>query len=342
METYSPFKLDDFWNDCINKNDEFSLNSKNKKKDKNNNCEYNSLKTNNFKILRNSNQNNLFKNKTNIYYSSVEKIYKKLNQKYPELFQNKSNNINKNKKIKNSFLKSIILYEEGMAKKKLIEKNMKENYKKQINKELSLCTFRPKISKRKNEDENRNPFYKKIYERDLSQNQKCKRLHKSMEYINKDKLINIESEKENTFRKIKEKSNKSKKIYNNKSESFFTKKENAEFILRYTKARDEKMIKKFKKLYKKDDSYDYYLNTLTSRVGNNEYKNSLNVNNVIPLYGETVSRNNFANSQIGEFKGLSFDDDTHIKHKNKDKRLIMDDIRKGLLEINLNYKNDDI
>ena len=48
------------------------------------------------------------------------------------------------------------------------------------------------------------------------------------------------------------------------------------------------MIKRFKKLYRKDDSYDYYLNTLTSRVGNNEYKNTLNVNNIIPLYGETI------------------------------------------------------
>ena len=339
METYSPFKLDDFWNDCIDTNNAFSLKSKNQEKI--NNYKYKPLKTNNNNTrLRNPNQNNLFKNKTNIYYSSVEKIYKKLNQKYPELFYKKSNNINNKKKIENSFLKSIILYEEGLAKKQLIEKNMKDNYKNQINKELSLCTFRPKISKRKNEDEYNNPVYKRLYERDLSKNQKCKRLHKSMEFINKNKLINIESENENNFRKMKEKSNKSKRIHNNKSESFFTKKENAEFILRYTKARDEKMIKRFKKLYRKDDSYDYYLNTLTSRVGNNEYKNSLNVNNIIPLYGETVSRNNFANSQIGEFKGLSFDEDTHIKHKNKDKKLIMNDIRKGLMEINLNFKND--
>ena len=339
METYSPFKLDDFWNDCIDTNNAFSLKSKNQEKI--NNYKYKPLKTNNNNTrLRNPNQNNLFKNKTNIYYSSVEKIYKKLNQKYPELFHKKPNNINNKKKIENSFLKSIILYEEGLAKKQLIEKNMKDNYKNQINKELSLCTFRPKISKRKNEDEYNNPVYKRLYERDLSKNQKCKRLHKSMEFINKNKLINIESENENNFRKMKEKSNKSKRIHNNKSESFFTKKENAEFILRYTKARDEKMIKRFKKLYRKDDSYDYYLNTLTSRVGNNEYKNTLNVNNIIPLYGETISRNNFANSQIGEFKGLSFDEDTHIKHKNKDKKLIMNDIRKGLMEINLNFKND--
>ena len=338
METYSPFKLDDFWNDCIDINNTFCL--KNKNQEKMNGNKYKPLKTNNITRLRNSNQNNLFKNKTNIYYSSVEKIYKKLNQKYPELFYKKSNNINNKKKIENSFLKSIILYEEGLAKKQLIEKNMKDNYKNQISKELSLCTFRPKISKRKNEDEYNNPVYKRLYERDLSKNQKCKRLHKSMEFINKNNLINIESENGNNFRRIKEKSNNSKRIHNNKSQSFFIKKENAEFILRYTKARDEKMIKKFKKLYRKDDSYDYYLNTLTSRVGNNEYKNSLNVNNIIPLYGETVSRNNFANSQIGEFKGLSFDEDTHIKYKNKDKKLIMNDIRKGLMEINLNLKND--
>jgi hypothetical protein len=109
-----------------------------------------------------------------------------------------------------------------------------------------------------------------------------------------------------------------------------------EFILRYTKARDEKTIKRVKKLYQKDDSYDYYLNTITSKIGNNEYKNTLNVNNMVTLYRESIPRNNYNNSHNGEFKELSYNKDTYIKPNLKNKKLIMNEIRKGLMTINLN------
>jgi hypothetical protein len=336
METYSPFKIDDFWNDCINNNKEKNSPLKYDKKSyyyrKKNNIKLKTIKTNNQKIMRNPKKNNIGKNKTTIYFSAVDKIYKRLNTKYPELFRNKQNN-KIHKRIENSLLKSKILYEEGLEKKKLVEKNMEENNKNKLYKELSLCTFRPKISRRKNEDEYIQPFYKKIYEREFVPFQKCKRCNKSAEIMKKNDLINVSTEIE---KKSKEKYNKSKRKKSNKS--LIIDKEEAEFILRYTKARDEKIIKIIKKLYKKDDSYDYYLNTLTSRVGNREYKNSLNVNNSIPLYGETVSRNNYINSttsQIGEFKGLSFNEEAKIKQSKKNKRLIMNEIRKGLMEINL-------
>ena len=195
---------------------------------------------------------------------------------------------------------------------------MEENEQKKLSKELSLCTFRPKISKRNNEEKIVNPFYKRIYERDLGKIQKNKKLNRSVEAIKKENIINYKS-------KIK--------FNNNKSQILYKEKENAEFILRYTKARDEKMFKKIKKLYKKDDSYDYFLNTLVSRIGNNEYKNLLNVNNILQLYGEKVTRNNFINSYIGDFKGLSYEDN-HIKQNKKNKKLIMNYIRKGLMEIN--------
>ena len=341
METYSPFKLDDFWNDCVNSENIISSNYNNKKINNNIN-KLNSNKVNNNKITRNPFQNNnilKINNKTKVHISAIDKLYKKLNIKNPQLFNNNSNNkIIDKKRIKNSLLRSITLYEEGLAKKKLIEKNMEENQKIQIYKELSLCTFRPKISRKKNDNEVINPYYKKIYERDLPKNAKLKQCYKSLEFINKNKLINNSSENENKVRR-EEKLNKHKKLFNNKSQIYLKQKENAEFILRYTKARDEKVIKKVKKLYKKDDSYNYYLNTLTSRVGNNEYKNSLNVNHIIPLYGESVSRNNYINSYIGEFKGLSFNENVHIKQSKKDKKHIMYEIRKGLMDIKLNDNN---
>ena len=138
------------------------------------------------------------------------------------------------------------------------------------------------------------------------------------------------------MKNIKKKPNKSKKIFNNKSQSCLNKIEIGEFILRYTKARDEKTIKRVKKLYQKDDSYDYYLNTITSKIGNNEYKNTLNVNNMVTLYRESIPRNNYNNSHNGEFKELSYNKDTYIKPNLKNKKLIMNEIRKGLMTINLN------
>ena len=128
----------------------------------------------------------------------------------------------------------------------------------------------------------------------------------------------------------------------NKSDFLYKEKENAEFILRYTRARDERMIKNIKQLYKKDDSYDYLLNSLTSRIGNREYKNTLNVNNVVPLYGETVTRNDFIHSAISDFKGLSYHNGPLIKQSTKKRKQIMNIIRKGLLDYNNGSINNDL
>ena len=331
MEANSLFKLDGFWDDCVNSKEILYLNNNNKNTISHNTA-LNNLTFNNYKFRSNPSLNNNINNKKTEYGSSVEIMYKKLDDKYPELFHNKSNahHIDK-QRIKNSIKKCIALYEDGLTKRKLTEINMEENKKRQINKELSLCTFRPKISRKKIDIEISNPYYKRIYERDLSKNHKLKKCNKckSMEILNKSKPVDINRKKE-----VRQKIINQKKILNTKSQSCLNKKEIQEFIFRYTKARDEKIIKRVKKLYKKDDSYAYYLNTLTSRIGNNEYKNFLNVNNQIPLYGERITRNDYINSHIGEFKGLSYNEDTLIKQSNKNKKLIMDGIRKGLLAIN--------
>ncbi len=333
METYSPFKLDDFWNDCINKPQSVEKNKPKKPSNtyRNNNNIF-SLKTN-ARIINKS---------TKEYFSSVEKIYQKLNKKYPDLFEDKKINKDINKKSKiNPYLKSQSLYEDAKYKKILIKKNMEENQKKQIEEELSLCTFRPKISKRKNEDEYVEPFYKRLYERDLKKMEKNK-INNTIESNGNNKtLYNEISGKKKKLEKIKEYSNKPKKKMN-KSDFLYKEKENAEFILRYTRARDERMIKNIKQLYKKDDSYDYLLNSLTSRIGNREYKNTLNVNNVVPLYGETVTRNDFIHSAISDFKGLSYHNGPLIKQSTKKRKQIMNIIRKGLLDYNNGSINNDL
>ena len=244
MKNNSPFKIDDFWNDCINKPNNNCLKyykrpyySRMK-----NNQKWNILKTNNCKNLRNVNHNNLANNKTQAHIASIDKIYKRLSTKYPELFINKHNNKINKKKIENSLLKSKILYEEAFTKKKTIEKNMEENKKNKINKELSLCTFMPNVWKRKNEDEYVQPYYKRIYERDFTNLQKNNKCHKSADIYKKN---NLSTDNEN---KSKEKSKKKlkKTVSLNSEELFMIEKQQAKFVLRYTKARDEKVIKKIK------------------------------------------------------------------------------------------------
>ena len=66
-----------------------------------------------------------------------------------------------------------------------------------------------------------------------------------------------------------------RKIFD-KSNSMANEKDNAEFFIRYAKAREEYMIKKFKKLSMKDDSYDSTLLSLASRFNNKQYKIGFN------------------------------------------------------------------
>ena len=89
------------------------------------------------------------------------------------------------------------------------------------------------------------------------------------------KIIDLYMKNECTFRpKINENPNISlKKIFNkSKSVTLYTDRDNTSFLFRYKKARDEYMIKKFKKLSEKDESYDMTFVDLTSRVRDKGYK----------------------------------------------------------------------
>ena len=120
--------------------------------------------------------------------------------------------------------------------------------------------------------------------------------------------------------------------------SISEKKENEEFILRYTKARDEYLIKRFKKLYKKDDSYDNSLLSLTKRLCNQQYKNYLNVNNTILLFGETINTSNFIHSSIADFRGLTIANTVPERKKQKIDYVV--GLRKNLHSIDLNESEE--
>ena len=109
--------------------------------------------------------------------------------------------------------------------------------------------------------------------------------------------------------------------------------------MRYIKARDEYLIKRFKKLNRKDDSYDNSLISLTKRLCNKQYKNYLNVNNTILLFGETISTNNFINSSIADFRGLTIANTAPEKKKQKINYII--GLRKNLHDIDLNDSDNE-
>ena len=110
--------------------------------------------------------------------------------------------------------------------------------------------------------------------------------------------------------------------------------------MRYTKARDEYLIKRFKKMYRKDDNYDNSLITLSKRLCNKQYKNYLNVNNIIYLSGETISPNDYLHSSIADFRGLSLSNSLPNKKKEKKEDYIIG-LRKNLHSLDLNDNEND-
>lgn len=71
----------------------------------------------------------------------------------------------------------------------------------------------------------------------------------------------------------------------NKNKSVLTHRENAEFIYRYMKARDERMIKRFIELSVKDESYDNSYIAIQNMNYEQKYKGKLNVNCDLRVYG---------------------------------------------------------
>ena len=73
--------------------------------------------------------------------------------------------------------------------------------------------------------------------------------------------------------------------------ALYTDRENTSFLLRYKKARDEYIIRKFKKLSEKDDSYNMTAVDLSARIRDRAYINYLNVNNNLQI-NDKKSKNN--------------------------------------------------
>ena len=373
-----PEKLSEFWNDCIEPKEKEKISKNYNNQNKNikiintngyENSNYNNLNTNtdkNSKLIKYYNSKlfspgnklfNICSTKNNKLNNSTEKILENIYNRHPSYVEEIKEEEYKKVKRKNALMRCLGLYSYGLELKKTMKKNIENNDKIKIDNDLSKCTFKPKLNKKISYLENKMNYAKGIDR--LYQNKQKKLINKSVDNINQNKnkittknekfkLKNIKEEyyKECTFKpkfesdpKAMEKMFKKRLKYKYNRPSI--EKINAEFILRYTKARDEYLIKRFKKLDRKDDSYDNSLISLTKRLCNEQYKNYLNVNNTISLFGETLTPNNYLhsfNNSIANFRGLSLYNEIPKQKKNKKKYII--GLRNNLRNLDLNENED--
>ena len=368
-----PEILDDFWKDCFEQKEKKYLKNISNAKyiQKNNkifiNIDNENTKTNSYSKKKNKKTNSSSKlyepkNKSNFGNNSHHKT--KINQKnqkylikiykkHPSVVEEMKNEEIKKLKCKNALNRCLGLYSYGLELQKNLQMNKENNELQKRKNDISLCTFKPKINKKiLFLDDNKiiEGKYNRLYNNNNTQNNNNdinninknppRQKTKSMEHARNDNnYINKKNDFEECTFKPKLVKNPSQvekilKLRRKKNKSISEKRENEEFILRYTKARDEYLIKRFIKLDKKDDSYDNSLISLTKRLCNQQYKNYLNVNNTICLFGETINTNTFINSSIADFRGLTIANTVPEKKKKKINYII--GLRKNLHSIDLN------
>ena len=366
-----PEIIDDFWKDCIDqkekriiknklnqKNNKLFINTENDQTNKQKLKYYLSNKLPDSKSNKNINttQNNKRINEKN------EKYLMKIIKKHPSFIEEMKNEEIKKIKRKNALNRCLGLYSYGLELQKNLKLNKENNELQKKKNDISLCTFKPKINKKilYLDDKILEVKYNKVYNNpnqnkpsndnsdnsDIN-NKPLRKKVKSVEHVRNNNYIKKNKELEEcTFKPkfVKDPSEMEKMLKHRRKnkKSISERRENEEFILRYTKARDEYLIKRFKKLNKKDDSYDNSLLSLTKRLCNRQYKNYLNVNNTILLFGETINTintNNYINSSIADFRGLTIANTVPERKKQKIDYVI--GLRKNLHNIDLNESENE-
>ena len=360
MNISKPEILDDFWKDCMDQKEKKYIknNSNSKIPQKNNKLNIITENENQIKSLNNKNYINsiLFEpqSKSNVNISSNrnknKKYLMKIYNKHPSFIEEIKNQEIKKIKSKNALNRCLGLYSYGLELQKNMKLNKENSENERKKNDIKLCTFKPKINRKILYIDDKNIIkgkYNRLYNNNKSSeknlNNSKKQKGKSMENIRNSNYLNDNKDfEECTFKPkfVKNPSQIEKIIKHRKNKkSISERRENEEFILRYTKARDEYLIRRFKKLYKKDDSYDNSLLSLTKRLCNQQYKNYLNVNNTILLFGETINTNNFIHSSIADFRGLTIANTVPEKKKKKIDYVI--GLRKNLHDIDLNESDND-
>ena len=348
---------EDFWNDCYENQDSKLMNELLPKKNysnyygRNNNIKkkisINIKSHNNKKKVKNS--SNIINNKT-ADNPNLSKIYQNHQILKDNIEIQKADNKDLELKRKNAMMRCLGLYAYGVEVKKAKLLNDENNKKEKVKDEMSQCTFRPKIGKysqsiqskynpelnHKNKNSNiinSNGDYKinntntNTIENGVTNKKNIKNLKNNNI---KKKINNYDDEDSDDLEECTFKPKISKKNIKRvfaKSKSLANEKDNAEFILRYTKAREEYMIKKLKKISSKDYSYDMTLFSLANRLNNKNNKNGIN-----DIYDEKIPKNKKRNISMNDYKDYSVDNKRQINIEPN----IINSLRNDLLDIDLN------
>jgi hypothetical protein len=352
---------DDFWYDCLNTQEEKAINGISRYKKYSNyyvrNNNNNKKLKNNHNIILNishDNKNNKKKGKNSSNKVNMNKTIE--NQYLSKIYQNHQilkENLETNKeekeilelKRKKAMRRCHGLYAYGVEVKKTKILDEENNKKEKAKDEMSNCTFRPKLYK-----------YSKSKQAKFIPDTKYNKTHipktnKSNNIVSSNGDYKITSSNLNTIENgvtKKNYKNFNKYTINNdeddwndfdqctfkpriikknikrvfgKSKSMANEKDNAEFILRYNKAREEYMIKKLKKISTKDDSYETTLITLANRLNNKPYRNE-------PYLQKNIKNRNFS---MADYK----DSSAEYRRINIEKNII-NNLRNDLLDIDLN------
>ena len=215
--------------------------------------------------IMNSSSNNNNNNNHHKLSPLTEKFLSHLYIKYPSFIEEKKEKEDKKIKSKNALMRCLGLYAYGLELQKSMKLSKENNEKQKEKEDISKCTFKPKLNKKisyLDDKINYGGNNKRLYQNNLK-----KYINKSVDNYKKNHNIDTE---EYTFKpefisnpKALERMFRNKRKHNKTLSD-----EYAEFILRYTKARDEYLIRRFKKMYRKDFNYDYSLLSLTKRLCN--------------------------------------------------------------------------
>ena len=280
------FNIDNFWDDCIQNDEKENENYRQ------------------FKITTEKNKYKKFTYNYNKAY--INNCYKKLCYKIPILNQEEKNKKMKKKRQRNSIKRTQLLYSYGLEQRKMTESIYNENKIKKEQDELKFCTWKPRL-----------------YKPNQSYTNFLKKLDKEPKQISHtNKVMEIITDQECTFKPntniYNHKTKDLSKIFNrSKSLVMYTDRENFSFMMRYKKARDEHILKRFRKLSVKDESYRNSFFELTSRDCQQNYKNYLNVNNHIDMYDIELKTNYNDNKYIFNLSAGNYSNLISTKSKSK-------------------------
>lgn len=357
-----PEILDDFWNDCVEQKERKKNNTtKNNQKTRSNDLYHHHIQYN---PSKGRNTNNNYNKKSNLrnYHSikffnrkyrannyikyskqrgrrfspSTEKFLIKLYNKYPSFVEEMKEQEDKKIKRQNALMRCLGLYAYGLELQKSMKISKENNERKREKDDISKCTFKPKLNRKISYLNNKiNNNNNRLYQNNLK-----KFVNKSVDNLRKKENKNFDKE-EYTFKPelITDPKAVERMFKNKRKQNKTITDENAEFILRYTKARDEYLIRRFKTMYRKDENYDYSFISLTKRLCNKQYRNYLNVNNTVFLYGETINNNDNLHSSIADFKGLSMYSEIPYQKNSKNQNYIIG-LRKNLHSLDLNETDE--